>query len=73
MAIAALRRQPTSVVQCWLRLVGSVTASDWRRALLDEPLAQRRAYFSQPFQGTQDLRLIVGEMAHDYVGVTKFP
>ena len=32
----------------------------------------RRAYRRQPFQGAQDLRLIVGQMAHQDVGVADF-
>src|SRR5579864_1917605 len=34
---------------------------------------QRRAYRGQPLQGAQDLRLIVGQMAHEDVGVADFP
>jgi hypothetical protein len=34
---------------------------------------QRRAYRGQPLQGVQDLRLIVGQMAHEDVGVPDFP
>src|SRR5438105_10541738 len=33
-------------------------------------LVQRRAYRSQPFQRAQDLRLIIGQVAHRDVGVS---
>ena len=36
-------------------------------------LAECCAHFPQPLQRAQDLRLIVGKMAHDDVGVPKFP
>ena len=34
---------------------------------------QGRAYRGQTFQGAQDLRLIVGQMADEDVGVADFP
>src|SRR4029077_2257500 len=37
------------------------------------PSSQRRADRGQPLQGAQDLGLVVGQMAHEDVGVTDFP
>jgi hypothetical protein len=42
--------------------------------LSKEPLGlgYRRAHRRQPFQRAQDLRLIIGQMAHENVGVPDF-
>jgi hypothetical protein len=48
-------------------------SEQYSAVLLEQPLGQRRAHLFQPLQGAEDLRLIVGEMAHDYVGVPELP
>ena len=75
-----LQRRPKDSFHFYAELAGSgrPNASS-RMPSAEEPnrastrLAQRRAHCFQPLQGAEDLRLIVGEMAHEYVCVPQFP